>query len=86
MILGQELAQEIGNLSQEALRDPVGAVCAGKGLRLIPYQAVGVNGMLVAMRCDSVRIGGRNAGNLVAFSPQKFPDEEYQALTGGIYE
>ena len=85
MILGQELAEKIAGLSEKALHDPIGAMCGTQGLRLIPYHGVGVNGMLLAMRCDSVTIGGQTAGNLVAFMPKSFPDGEYQALTGGIY-
>ena len=85
MVLGPELADGIANLPRESLRDPVSAVCGGQGLRLIPYHGVGVNGMLVAMRCDELYVNGRKSGGLVAFSPEKFPDGEYQALTGGIY-
>jgi len=85
MILGPELAMGIANLSMEALKQPLETVCSRDDLRLLPYHTVGGNGMLVGMRCDKVRINEESAGSLVAFSPQKFPDGEYQALTGGIY-
>ena len=85
MVLSPELGSRILGLPAGLLEDPVGAVCIGKGLRLIPYSAVGAGGMLAAMRCDSVRIQGNPAGNLVAFAPSGFQGREYQALTGGIY-
>ncbi len=54
--------------------------------RLIPYRAVGTGGaMLLAMRCDAVRIGKRSIqGALVAFSPTPLSDGGgYTALIGG---
>lgn len=85
MVLAPELGSRITGLPVSALRDPVQAVCSGAGMRLIPYKAVGNGGMLAAMRCDSVWIDGKQAGNLVAFAQESFPGGEYQALTGGIY-
>lgn len=58
---------------------------AGKW-RLIPYRAVGSEGaMLLAMRCDAVRVGGKTVrGGLVAFSPNAVSDGGgYMALVGG---
>lgn len=54
--------------------------------RLIPYRAVGTGGaMLLAMRCDAVRVGKRSVrGALVAFSPTPLSDGGgYTALIGG---
>lgn len=58
----------------------------GGGWRLIPYRAVGTgSGLLLAMRCDRVRIGKESiAGGLVAFSPTPVSDgDAYRALAGG---
>lgn len=53
--------------------------------RLVPYRAVGrEQGMLLAMRCDRVTIGGREAGTLVAFTDTVLSQRgQFQALTGG---
>lgn len=54
--------------------------------RLIPYRAVGTGGgLLLAMRCDTVRVGKRPVqGALVAFSPTPLSDGGgYTALIGG---
>lgn len=56
------------------------------GWRLIPYRAVGTgSGLLVAMKCDRVRIGKKTVpGALVAFSPTRVSDGgAYRALAGG---
>ena len=65
------------------LRDPAGAMVPG--LRLIPTRTVGGGGLLAAVRCECVTIGGRAAGTLVAFARENFGNGEYQALTGGSY-
>lgn len=75
-----------------ALRNPaellprlLAAMPSGKW-RLIPFRAVGVSGgMLVAMRCDALRIGKRTVrGGVVAFSPTPVSDGGgYTALIGG---
>jgi hypothetical protein len=52
-------------------------------LRLVPYAAVGVrNGLLLALRPDSIRINGKSAeAALVAFAPNTLcPDGEFQAV------
>ena len=46
---------------------------------------MGKEGMLVALRCDKVIIGGQEAGRIVAFSPEGFASGEFRALTGGQY-
>ena len=68
------------------LRAPAEALEAYAGgplsrrLRLLPYQAVGVeHGLLLALRVDSVRVGVRDYGSiLVALSPTRLSD-------GGAY-
>lgn len=88
LVAGPEAAFRLTGLKKEELRDPVACAAARKikGVRLIPYHAVGnTEGMLLALKCDSVRIGKNEGTNLVAFAPEEFPAGEYQALTGGQY-
>lgn len=75
----------------DALRNPVAAVECLTGelfrgrCRLLPYQAVGVEcGMLLALRMDSVKVGGEDYGKiLVALSPTRLSDGGgYSALVG----
>lgn len=89
LVAGPEAAHTLVGLTRQQLADPVNTLSNGRisGLRLIPYHAVGSpEGMLLALRCDSVKIGKSRASTLVAFAPQSFPGGEYQALTGGQYE
>jgi hypothetical protein len=54
------------------------------GLRLLPYQAVGLkDGVLPAKRFPDVRIGTQRGSGLVAFAPNEL-GIGYDALTGGI--
>lgn len=66
--------------------DPAAAMtrlqAQGVGCRLIPYHALGGSGMLLAVRCDRVTVGGKAAGPLVAIAPGRL-GSTYQALTGG---
>jgi len=71
------------------LRDPAGALerlSGWKGrFRLLPYRTVGVErGMLLALRVDSLRLGGEELGTaLVALSPTPVSDGGgYRALVG----
>lgn len=88
LVLGAQLSQTILGLEQPMLSDPITAVERSqiKGLRLVPYSSIGKKaGLLLALAMDQVRINGKNAGRLVAFSPQVIgAGEDYQALTGGI--
>ena len=81
-VLSPDLGEKLG-IPGEVLRDPAGAMLPG--LRLIPARTVGGGGLLAAVRCDSVTIGGRAVGTLVAFAREDFGNGEYQALTGGSY-
>jgi len=87
IVAGAEAAMVLLGLSENQLRDPIGTMqtVGMPGLRLIPYRSVGNSmGMLLAAKMDSVRIEGREAGNLVAFTADSFQKgDAYQALTGG---
>ncbi len=77
---GAAFAQPAELLPRLARAEP-----AGKW-RLIPYRAVGSEGaMLLAMRCDAVRVEKKTVrGGLVAFSPNAVSDGGgYMALLGG---
>ena len=85
-VVGANIAREMLGLSKEQLLDPVETI--GKtnitGLRLIPYRSVGKpTGMLLAISMDEVRINGEIVGKMVAFSPEIFEEEGFEALTGG---
>ena len=80
------LSPEVGSLlgiPAAVLRDPAEAMVPG--VRLIPARTVGGGGLLAAIRCQRVMIGGRPGGTLVAFAREPFGNGEYQALTGGYY-
>ena len=81
-VLSPEVGLRLG-LPPEVLADPGGAMLPG--LRLIPARTVGGGGLLAAVRCERVTIGGREAGRVVAFARENFGNGEYQALTGGCY-
>lgn len=85
LVVGSPSAGEL--LGSVNLRDPAGAMGRWTGpqpCRLIPYHALGGSGMLLAIRCDRVTIGGKPTGHLVAFSPETLSKEgTFQALTGG---
>ena len=81
-VLSLELGEGLG-IPENAIRDPAGAMVPG--LRLIPAKTVGGGGLLAAVRCESVTVGGRAGGTIVAFAREKFGNGEYQALIGGSY-
>ncbi len=81
-VLSPILGEKLG-IPAPTLRDPAGAMMPG--LRLIPARTVGGGGLLAAVRCEAVTIGGRPGGTLVAFAREDFGNGEYQALTGGSY-
>lgn len=82
MVLSPEVGRILG-IPMRVLQDPTGSV--EPGIRLIPARTVGGGGLLAALRCERVDIGGRSAGTLVAFARESFGNGEYQALTGGYY-
>lgn len=75
-------------ISREIICDPITAMAQGnlQGARLVPYRAVGKSGgMLLMMRLEEVRLGGRTVSPMVAFAPERIGQfEGYQALAGGI--
>ena len=81
-VLSPKLGEKLG-IPAESLRDPTAVPFLG--LRLIPARTVGGGGLLAAVRCEGVRIGGRAGGTIVAFAREEFGQGEYQALTGGCY-
>ena len=81
-VLAPDLGEKLG-IPASALRDPAGAMVPG--LRLIPARTVGGGGLLAAVRCEKVAIGGRPGGTIVAFARENFGNGEYQALIGGNY-
>lgn len=87
LVIGAEIARRLTGLQEEQLRVPLETLAAKpvRGLRLIPYRAVGQSGgMLLAMRFSDVKIGSRSGSAIVAFAPEAVGKGEcYQALTGG---
>ena len=81
-VLSPALGEKLG-IPAETLRDPAGGMAPG--LRLIPARTVGGGGLLAAVRCEAVTIGGRKGGTIVAFAREEFGNGEYQALIGGSY-
>ena len=96
LVLDGALLEEFlggAGLSQEALAHPVetlellGKQGGAHRYRLLPYQAVGIaDGLLLAVRLDSVKIGAeRYEDMLAALSPTPVADgSDYQALIGTI--
>jgi hypothetical protein len=81
-VLSPRIGERLG-LPAAVLRDPAGELLPG--MRVILARTVGGGGLLAAVRCECVTIGGRAAGTLVAFARENFGNGEYQALTGGSY-
>lgn len=87
LIVDADVAGKLLALSQEQLEHPVETLAAGdcRGLRLIPYRAVGQpSGMLLGLQVDKLMIDGKESVQMVAFAPQKIGQgKPYQALAGG---
>lgn len=84
LILSADAAQNLTGLTAQQLRSPVETMGSIPGLRLIPYRAIGGEGLLLALRLQNVRVGKRSGSGLVAFAPEVFSKEgRFQALTGG---
>ena len=71
LVAQYDTAERLLPICRDQLRDPGKALealhaqaPAGK-CRLIPYRAVGAGGLLLAVQCDQVTIGGKPAGPLV---------------------
>ena len=85
LVVGPDVARELMELSPGQLASPMETMLSVSGLRLIPYQAVGQSaGMLLAVRMDEVRMDGKKWDGIVAFAPEKFGNNGYEALAGGV--
>ncbi len=85
LIAGPDAAKKLLGLTEVQLASPVESGGTIRGLRLIPYRAVGCPmGMLLAFRPEQVTIGGKPSRTIVAFSPHTVGNEGYQALAGGL--
>ena len=87
LVLGTEASERLTGLTRQQLAAPLETMAKGvlPGLRLIPYNAVGGGGMLLALRFEEVTIGQKTGRALVAFDPGGLGTEQmYQALAGGI--
>ena len=86
LVVGMDAGAQLG-ISREMICDPITALARGDipGARLIPYRAVGKpGGMLLMIRMEEVRLGGRTVSPMVAFAPEAIGRHEgYQALAGG---
>ena len=74
-------------LTSEELADPVGTLATYPelGLRLIPCRTVGDSGLfLLGLRCERVSLDGKEWSAMLAFSPHRFGNGSYSALTGGM--
>ena len=82
------LAWDILGLTPAQLSDPITAINLGdiKGMRLIPYRAVGQpGGLLLGFRPQGLTVNGKKENFVVAFAPTEFAKgKQYRALTGGI--
>lgn len=82
-VIAGDVAQRLTGLSESQLRAPLETLALRPipGLRLIPYRAVGSGGMLLGLRLEQVRLGGRTQSAVVAFAPEGLGRGElYQAL------
>lgn len=81
-------ARELLGLTQEQLEKPAETMVSMglRGLRLIPYSAIGnAGGLLLAMRFADVELDGQRTQQIVAFSPQPIGSGRgFQALVGGM--
>lgn len=83
LVVGSRIAWELAGLTEAELRDPVSALPAHPGCRLIPYRAVGKSGgMMLGLSVRQGKIGSRERSVLVAFAPEGL-DGECEALIGG---
>lgn len=84
LVVSSRVGQTLLSIPAAELAEPL--VLMGKipGVRLLPYQAVGLkDGVLPAKRFPDVRIGTHRGSGLVAFAPNELGNG-YDALTGGI--
>ena len=85
LVVAGDIGARLTGLTGEQLRQPLKTLTNApiKGLRLIPYRAVGnAGGMLLGLRIQDARIGTKQGSVIVAFAPEGLGDS-VQALTGG---
>lgn len=87
LVVDASVAGKILGLSTTQLLRPVETLASlpGKGLRLIPYHAVGQQtGMMLGMKVECLQINGKKEEWIVGFAPQNIGQgKPYQALAGG---
>ena len=87
MVAGADVGEKLLGFTQEQLRRPLETIAESniRGLRIIPYHAVGQAGsILLAVRIPKAQIGNRHMQPLVAFAPEIIAKGQmYQLLTGG---
>ena len=85
LVISADVARRMTGLTPEQLRDPITAIRAVPGMRLIPYRTIDrSSGMLLAIRVPEAKVGSRKGSVLVAFAPVGLDEKgRYQALTGG---
>lgn len=86
LVVSGQVAGSLLGLSAQQLAAPVETMTQVRlpGLRLIPYRAVGGQGLLLAIRMADVQIGSRRGSAVVAFAPSGLDGNgTFQALTGG---
>ena len=86
LVVAPREAQLLTGLSLEQLAHPLSTMVSAplKGLRLIPYEAVGKKGgMMLCMRFPKVEIGKHTGPALLAFAFEGLGSSTYQALAGG---
>lgn len=82
LVVSSQFGKQLLGLTQSMLSDPVSAMGAVSGARLIPFSAVGRTGsLMLAKKYENVRIGTWKGSCLVAFAPNELG---YEALTGGV--
>jgi len=87
LVVDKQIAQRLTGLNTSQLKNPMETMLSGveKGMRLIPYRAVGQPGsMLLGKRFQEVKIGSLRRSAVIAFAPELMDrGNMYQALTGG---
>ncbi len=87
LVVDASVGEKLLGLSVSDLEHPVQTLekTPNRGLRLIPYHAVGhPNGMLLGAKVERLEINGKREDMIVAFAPQLIGrGKPYQALAGG---
>ena len=88
LVADEIAAAHLLGITARELTKPIETIASGKwrGLRLIPYSAIGQpKGLLIGLKVDSLLVDGKQCDNMVAFAPQKIGRVgSFQALVGGM--